>query len=133
MVVVAARITDSAGRVLLQQGLPGKPHAGLWEFPGGKVEQGELPRSALVREVAEELGLSLVAATLSPDGFAEELDEQGDKALVLILYKCSDWSGSPRGLEGQAWGWFTPAEAAQLPLAAMDRALMNRWVRETPP
>src|SRR5687768_11985595 len=77
VVVVAAAIRDRAGRLLLQQGLPHKRHAGLWEFPGGKVETGETPRFALCREVAEELGIELEPNSLQPAGFAEEPAEPG--------------------------------------------------------
>jgi 8-oxo-dGTP diphosphatase len=121
LAVVAAAIRDDRGRLLLQQALPGKPHAGQWEFPGGKVESGEHPRFALRREVLEELGLTLAESAMRPAGFA---DDSGAPAIVLILYECPLWEGDPRPLEGQAWGWFTAREAAELPLPAIDRALL---------
>jgi 8-oxo-dGTP diphosphatase len=124
VLVVAAAIRDRAGRLLLQQGLPHKRHAGLWEFPGGKVETGETPRLALCREVAEELGLELAEAALKPMGFAEEAGADGRPSLVLFLYTSLQWHGEPQAREGQGWGWFTPEEAAQLPMPAMDRALL---------
>jgi len=122
--VVAAAVRDGAGRLLLQQGLPHKRHAGLWEFPGGKVEVGETPRFALCREVAEELGIELDAEALKPAGFAEEAGEEGRPALVLFLYSSLRWHGEPEAREGQGWGWFTPREAARLPMPVMDRALL---------
>jgi 8-oxo-dGTP diphosphatase len=123
--VVAAAIRDPAGRLLLQQGLPHKRHAGLWEFPGGKVENGETPRLALCREVIEELGIELAEESLVPSGFAEEAGVGGRLPLVLFLYTCLQWRGEPEAREGQGWGWFTPEEAAALPMPAMDRALLE--------
>ena len=122
--VVAAAIRDGAGRLLLQQCLPHKRHAEQWEFPGGKVETGETPRVALCREVAEELGIELEAEALEPAGFAEEAGADGRPALVLFLYNSPRWHGEPEAREGQGWGWFTPKEAARLPMPAMDRALL---------
>ena len=133
MAVVAAAIRDGAGRLLLQQCPPHKRHAGLWEFPGGKVESGESPRFALCREVAEELALELAEAALEPAGFAEEPADDGRPALVLSLYTCPVWRGRPDGREGQRWGWFTPAEAFALPMPAMDRALLARLHPEALP
>jgi len=121
--VVAVALRDREGRLLLQQALPGKRHEGQWEFPGGKVENGETPRFALCREVAEELAIELAEAGLEPAGFAEEA---GDPALVLMLYNASAWRGDPHPIEGQEWGWFTPAAAFALPMPAMDRALLER-------
>lgn len=122
--VVAAAIRDDAGRLLLQQALPHKRHAGLWEFPGGKVETGETPRFALCREVSEELGIELVETALEPAGFAEEVGVDGRPPLVLFLYTSLHCRGEPQAREGQSWGWFTPEEAAGLPMPAMDRALL---------
>jgi 8-oxo-dGTP diphosphatase len=124
--VVAAAIRDHEGRLLLQQGLPHKPHAGLWEFPGGKVENGENPRFALCREIAEELAIELAEDELEPAGFAETAGADGHPTLVLFLYTCLRWGGEPKALEGQGWGWFTPAEALSLPMPAMDRTLLER-------
>jgi 8-oxo-dGTP diphosphatase len=121
--VVALALTNAEGRLLLQQRPSGKHHAGLWEFPGGKVETGEIPRFALVREIAEELGLKIDPSNLSPALFT---DETVDRAIVLILYTASKWLGNPEGMEGQNWGWFTRAEAEALPLAPMDRDLLAR-------
>ena len=121
--VVALALTDAGGRLLLQQRPLGKHHGGLWEFPGGKVETVENPRFALVREIAEELGLTIDPADLSP---ALITDEAGDRVIVLFLYTASKWSGDPEGREGQEWGWFTRAEAEALPLAPLDRDLLAR-------
>ena len=124
MLVVAAAIRESGGRWLLQKRPAGKHHAGLWEFPGGKVDRGEGPRAALVREVTEELGLALDAATMQPLGFADEPAGEGRPPLVLLLFAATVLQGEPVGREGQVWGWFTRAEVAGLPLAPLDRALL---------
>ena len=124
LLVVAALLRDGAGRLLLQQALQGKAHAGLWEFPGGKVEAEEKPRIALAREIAEELGLAINPHAMEPRGFADEAADGARPALVLILYDCPVWTGQPLSLEGQAWGWFTAEEAAALPMATMDRTLL---------
>ncbi len=124
--VVALALHDAGGRVLLQQRLPGKRHGGCWEFPGGKVEPGETPRDALVREVAEELAIGIDADDLTPAGLAEEA---GDPPIVLMLYEARRWRGTIAGLEGQAFGFHSPSEAALLPLAPMDRLLLARLAR----
>jgi 8-oxo-dGTP diphosphatase len=131
LLVVAAAIRDPDGRLLLQQCQPGKRHAGLWEFPGGKVECSEIPRFALVREIAEELALDLDPAAMEPAGFAEEEPEAGRPRIVLLLYTCAVWRGEPQACEGQNWGWFTNEEAAQLPLPLMDRALLANLCRHS--
>lgn len=129
LAVVAAAIRDAQGRLLLQQALPGKRHAMPWEFPGGKVESGENPRLALAREVHEELGLTLDPAAMRPLGFADEAGAGTRPAIVLFLYDCPVWEGEPAALDGQAFGWFAPGEAGQLPLAPMDRALLETLAR----
>jgi len=130
--VVAAAIRDEKGRLLLQQCPPHKRHAGLWEFPGGKVENGETPRFALCREVAEELGIGLAEDALLPAGFAHEAAEGDRPALVLILYTSLRWHGEPEAREGQAWGWFDGEEVRCLPMPPMDRALLSRLLADTP-
>jgi len=125
LAVVAAAIPDRRGRWLLQQALPGKRHAGQWEFPGGKVESEENPRLALAREVREELGLTLDPAAMRALGFADEAEPDRPPAIVLFLYDCPAWTGTPGALEGQAFGWFSLAEARALALAPMDRALLE--------
>ena len=132
MPVVAAAIRDGSGRLLLQQGLPHKRHAGLWEFPGGKVETGETQRRALCREVAEELGIELAEEALEPVGFAKEAGTEGRPALVLFLYSSLWWRGEPEAREGQVWGWFTPEEAVRLPMPALDRELLAHLLAGSP-
>ncbi len=126
--MVAAAIEGEDGRLLLQQRPPGKRHAGLWEFPGGKVDPGETPEAALVREIEEELGLGLDLGALRPLTFASEPGEQDGRApIVLLLFGCSRWQGTAEGREGQSFGWFTPAEASALPMPPLDCALLN-WL-----
>ncbi len=127
LTVVAAAICDRPGRLLLQQRRAGKRHAGLWEFPGGKVEPGEDPPLALVREIAEELALTLDPAGMRLVGSAEEAARAGHPGVALQLYACSLWRGVPAGLEGQLFGWYAPGEAKLLPLAPMDRHLLEAY------
>ncbi|MXO60071.1 NUDIX domain-containing protein [Altererythrobacter salegens] len=123
--VVAAAIRDEAGRLLLQLRPDGKHHAGLWEFPGGKVEIQEDQRLALAREIEEELALTLDPTAMEPLGTAEEARQGTSPGIALQLYACPVWTGVPKGLEGQEFGWFSPADAARLPLAPMDRRLLQ--------
>ncbi|TIX52024.1 (deoxy)nucleoside triphosphate pyrophosphohydrolase [Alteraurantiacibacter aquimixticola] len=126
MPVVALALRDQSGRLLLQKRPPHKHHGGLWELPGGKVESDEFPRLALTREIAEELAITIDPASLTPGLLADE-GEFG--ATVLFVYDCSRWSGEIRPLEHQEWGWFTFAEAGELPLAPMDRDLIKRMAQ----
>lgn len=126
MPVVALALRDEAGRLLLQKRLPGKRHGGLWEFPGGKVENGETPRFALVREIAEELTIGLSEEDLEAAFLAEE---GGGRPTVLMLYTCHVWRGDVVPLEGQEWGWFSLEEAARLAMPPMDKALLVKVAR----
>jgi 8-oxo-dGTP diphosphatase len=117
MTVVAVALIDPAGRVLLQQRAPGKAMGGLWEFPGGKVEPGETPEAALVRELAEELGISVESAALAPACFASA--GLGERHMILLLYLCRAGRATPRPLDASALKWLRPAEmvAAEMPPA----------------
>ena len=130
LLVVAAMIRDRAGRVLLQQRPPGKAHAGLWEFPGGKVEPGESPRESLVRELEEELGLTLEGETLAPVGFAESEGlsggANGDRAILILLYEVAAWQGEPEAREGGAFAWVEPAAFGEYPMPPLDIDLVSR-------
>ncbi len=123
MAVVALALRDENNRLLLQQRPTQKHHGGLWEFPGGKVENGETPRLALVREIAEELGIEIENIALAPLLVA---DDGPDGSVVLFLYSCRSWRGEIIPHDGQQWGWFACAQAAQLALAPMDRDLLSR-------
>lgn len=114
--VVAAAMVDSAGRVLMQRRKLTGAHGGLWEFPGGKVETAETPEDALLREIAEELAVSLDPRSLEPLTFAAR---SGDPYVVL-LYVCRNWSGEPACLDGEEIGWFAPAEILALAMPPLD-------------
>jgi len=121
--VVAAALIDGDGRVLVQQRPAGKMMAGLWEFPGGKVEQGETPEAALVRELREELGIDVAAACLAPACFASE--PLGERHLLLLLYVCRRWAGTPRPLAAAALRWIRPLELFTLAMPPADRPLIG--------
>ncbi|GAA0280437.1 (deoxy)nucleoside triphosphate pyrophosphohydrolase [Alteraurantiacibacter aestuarii] len=123
LAVVALALQDESGRLLMQQRPDHKHHGGLWEFPGGKVEKGENPRQALVREIAEELGVRIEADDLIPAFVA---DEAGSRMVVLILYTCLRWCGDVEPAEGQDWGWFSQDQASALPMPPMDASLLRR-------
>jgi 8-oxo-dGTP diphosphatase len=121
--VVAAALIDGAGKVLLQQRPPGKAMAGLWEFPGGKIEPGETPESALVRELEEELGIRVEEGALAPLSFASA--PLGERHLLLLLYACREWSGEPEALHASALRWASPAEMRSLPMPPADLPLIG--------
>lgn len=122
LLVVAAALVDDAGRVLLQKRPVGRAMAGLWEFPGGKVESGELPEAALARELREELGVEAAAGALSPACFASA--PLGDRHLLLLLYICRSWDGDPQPLDAQDIAWVEVAEMAELPMPPADEPLV---------
>ena len=117
MIVVAAALVDNEGRVLLQRRAQGRSMAGLWEFPGGKVEPNELPEAALARELAEELGISVDRHCLVPLCFGSA--PIGDRQMLLLLYSCTTWSGEPKPLDAEALRWLRPVEmvASEMPPA----------------
>lgn len=121
--VVAVALVDADGRILLQQRPPGKNLAGLWEFPGGKIEPGETPEAALIRELAEELGISVSTACLAPATFASA--PLGDRHLLLLLFVCRKWEGTPRAIEASALTWVRPVQMHALPMPPADRPLIG--------
>jgi 8-oxo-dGTP diphosphatase len=120
--VVAAALVDGERRVLLQQRSPGRAMAGLWEFPGGKVEEGERPEAALARELEEELGISVGVEALTPAAFASA--DNGGRHMLLLLYLCREWRGEPCPLDAAALKWVRPDEMAALPMPPADEPLI---------
>ena len=120
--VVACALVDIDGRVLVTQRPEGKPMAGLWEFPGGKIEQGELPEQALIRELKEELGIDVSQSCLAPFTFASHVYESFH--LFMPLYVCRRWSGEVRPLEGQKLRWLPPVKIGALPMPPADIPLV---------
>lgn len=123
MTVVAAALVDGDGRVLLQQRAADRSMAGLWEFPGGKVETGEIPEAALARELEEELGIAVHAADLEPAAFASAF--VGPCHMTLLLYLCRRWLGEPRPLDASALAWLRPAEMRPAEMPPADGPLIG--------
>ena len=121
--VVAVALIDSQGQILVQQRPPGKPMAGLWEFAGGKVESDETPRAALVRELAEELGIAIAPDALVPATFASE--PLGERQLLLLLFVAREWSGEPTAHHASALRWVTPGELRGLPMPPADLPMID--------
>jgi 8-oxo-dGTP diphosphatase len=122
VLVSAVALVDADGRVLLAQRPAGKPMAGLWEFPGGKVDPGETPETALIRELAEELGIDVTASCLAPFTFASY--SYPDFHLLMPLYVCRKWSGIPAAREGQRFAWVRPARLGDYPMPPADKPLV---------
>ncbi len=122
VLVSAAALVDRDGRVLLAQRNSGGLK-GLWEFPGGKIEPGESPEAALVRELREELGIDTAASCLAPCGFASHAYD--DFRLLLLLFACRKWRGTPEGQQGQALKWARVPEMFGLPMPPADRPLLG--------
>ncbi|HKH80974.1 MAG TPA: (deoxy)nucleoside triphosphate pyrophosphohydrolase [Methylovirgula sp.] len=122
VLVVAAALVDADGRVLIAQRPPGKQLAGLWEFPGGKVGCGERPETALIRELGEELGITVEEACLAPLSFASHTYE--DFHLLMPLYVCRRWRGVVQAGEAQALKWVKPQELRDYPMPPADAPLI---------
>lgn len=150
--VAAAALIDSYNRILVAQRPAGKAMAGLWEFPGGKVEAGELPEAALIRELHEELGIEVCHSCLSPGPFvshsysneppkeeagcgcpvdtknfipARDMGLKEEFHLLMVLYLCRKWQGIAQAREGQTLSWRTLAEMRKLPMPPADIPLVN--------
>jgi 8-oxo-dGTP diphosphatase len=121
--VVAVALIDAQGRVLIAQRPPDKEHAGLWEFPGGKVERGESPEAALVRELREELGVTVAPESLDPLTFSS--GGRGARHLLLLLYRCTAWQGEPRALDAAAIRWVLPDALADYDMPPADRPFVS--------
>ncbi|MEX0370956.1 MAG: (deoxy)nucleoside triphosphate pyrophosphohydrolase [Tateyamaria sp.] len=122
VLVSAVALIDVDGRVLLAQRPEGKSMAGLWEFPGGKIEQFETPEAALIRELHEELGIGTWASCLAPLTFASHSYE--DFHLLMPLFACRKWEGIPQAKEGQTLKWVRPQDLRDYPMPPADIPLI---------
>lgn len=122
LLVVACALVDADRRVLLAQRPEGKKLAGMWEFPGGKVEAGETLEAALIRELHEELGVTTWTSCLAPLTFASHTYD--DFHLLMPLFVCRRYDGTPRGNEGQALKWVRPRDMRALPMPPADEPLV---------
>ncbi|MFT5799741.1 MAG: 8-oxo-dGTP diphosphatase [Candidatus Azotimanducaceae bacterium] len=123
VLVSAVALIDVDGRVLLGQRPVGKSMAGLWEFPGGKVEAGETPEIALIRELEEELGINTWESCLAPLTFASH--SYDDFHLLMPLFACRKWKGTPMSRENQALKWVRPNDLRNYPMPAADIPLIS--------
>ena len=136
LLVSAVALIDADGRVLMAKRPPGKPMAGLWEFPGGKVNAGETPETALVRELAEELDIDITESCLAPLTFASHIYDAGEAGgaafhLLMPLFVCRVWKGMVKPLEGQELKWVRPLDMGNLDMPAADIplvAILRDWL-----
>ena len=129
ILVVAAALYDTRGRVLIAQRPPGKHQAGRWEFPGGKVSPGESETQALVRELREELGIEVTASR----PFMRLGHTYPDRSVELSMWIVERFAGTPRGLDGQELRWIAPADLAHADLLEADRPFVEALVDLPPP
>ncbi|MEQ9488771.1 MAG: (deoxy)nucleoside triphosphate pyrophosphohydrolase [Alphaproteobacteria bacterium] len=122
VLVVAVALVDVDGRVLIAKRPEGKAMAGLWEFPGGKVQERETPEAALVRELQEELGIDTRQSCLAPIAFASHAYD--DFHLLMPLFACRVWQGEPTAKEGQDLAWVRPARLRDYPMPPADEPLI---------
>ena len=122
VLVAAVALIDADGRVLLAQRPEGKSMAGLWEFPGGKIEAGETPEACLIRELQEELGINTWESCLAPLTFASHSYE--DFHLLMPLFACRKWEGIVQGREGQSLAWVRPNQMRDYPMPPADLPLI---------
>ena len=131
LLVVACALIDTDGRVLITQRPEGKAMAGLWEFPGGKMEPGERPEDTLIRELREELGITVREPCLAPLTFASHA--YPDFHLLMPLWVCRRWEGQPSGREGQALAWARPTKLRDYPMPPADEPLIPALIDLIPP
>ena len=124
--VVAAALVNAKQEILVQKRPEGKPMAGLWEFPGGKLEPGETPEQALSRELQEELNIQVSEANFEPITFASE--PLGDRSLLLLLYRCRHWTGQVESQELAELQWVSPQKLQKLEMPPADGPLVNRML-----
>jgi len=126
MWVVAGALNRANDQWLMHRRPLEKHHGGLWEFPGGKVEDAEFPVKALIRELDEELGIAVSAEDCEPVGFAEESGSEAAGRIVILLYKVRAWAGEPRALEGGRIGWFAREDVSKLDTPPLDSLLVSQ-------
>jgi 8-oxo-dGTP diphosphatase len=126
VLVAAVALVDADGRVLIARRPPGKPMAGLWEFPGGKVEEGERPETALIRELKEELGIDVAEACLAPLTFASHAYESFH--LLMPLFVCRRWQGFVTPREGQELAWVKPNKLRGYAMPPADLPLIPHLI-----
>ncbi len=122
LLVSAVALVDADDRILLARRPPGKPMAGLWEFPGGKLHEGETPEAALIRELHEELAIDTVESCLAPIAFASHTYD--DFHLLMPLFVCRVWQGTPQPREGQELAWVRPRDMTEYPMPPADAPLV---------
>ncbi len=122
LLVSAVALVDIDDRILLARRPPGKPMAGLWEFPGGKLQEGETPEAALIRELREELAIDTVESCLAPIAFASHTYEAFH--LLMPLFVCRVWEGTPQPREGQELAWVRPKDMGAYPMPPADKPLV---------
>ena len=129
--VVAVALIGADGRVLMQRRRLSRAHGGLWEFPGGKVEGGESPEQAAVREMAEELAVVIAPAALIPVGFASDPAQPSAprQPHLILLYLCRQWDGDPQCLDAEAIAWVAPGALQDLTMPPLDYPLAAALVR----
>jgi len=126
VLVAACALVDTDGRVLIAQRPAGRSMAGLWEFPGGKIETGERPEHTLIRELREELGIIVSEPCLAPLTFASHA--YPDFHLLMPLFVCRRWEGTPTALEGQALKWVKPNQLKDFPMPPADLPLISHLI-----
>lgn len=126
LLVAAVALVDADGRVLISKRPQGKQLEGLWEFPGGKVEPGERPESALIRELKEELAIDVAESCLAPLTFASHAYD--DFHLLMPLYVCRRWKGQVQGAEGQELAWVRPLKLRDYPMPPADEPLIPHLI-----
>lgn len=130
MLVVALALKAKSGAWLMHQRPQGKHHAGLWEFPGGKVEPGETPEIALFREIKEELAIEVDPDDLTPIAFASAPADERVQPIVILLYTCAQWCGEIAPQEGGDAQWFELKEIRKLPKPPLDSALLEQLMQK---
>ena len=123
--VVAAALIDGEGRVLVQRRRADRAHGGLWEYPGGKLEPGEIPELGLIREIEEELGIGIGQESLAWVASAQE----PGAPIVISLYTCREWLGEPQLLDAEQLAWVVPSDLSSLEMPPLDVTLTRELLR----